>query len=559
MSVTVGIDLGTSTSEISYMKDGKPIVMENELNEKVTLSVVSVGDSGEMIVGSEAKARALLYPKDTIMEVKRLMGSDNQIILKGKKYSPEEISAEILKYLKKSAEEKLGESIEKAVITVPAYFTDAQRQGTKKAALLAGFSVERIINEPTAAALTYGIENMNSEENILIYDLGGGTFDVTLLEMFDGILEVKASSGNTTLGGKDFDDKIIQMLLEKFEKKNKIDLRSDTGAMIKIKSEAEKCKIALSNEKTYRVSIPFIAEKKGAPIEMNEEMSQNEFEEMIDGLIKATGQSIDVVLEDSKMSKEDIDLILLVGGSTKIPLVKRFIEGYLGQEAKELIDPDLAVSQGAAIQGGILDDTFESDKDILITDVSPYALGVSVIQEIYGYVKSDVMDILIKRNTTIPVSEEKIYTTSVDNQKIVEIVVYQGDDEIASNNNLIDRFLLSGIPKNAAGEEDIKVKFSYNANGILRVEGMIMSTQKSAEISVDLLNVKEEMDLDEWVDASRAREFRAIIRKIDRILKKKENRALEVLLEDLKIALIKEEDFLIDDLEVEILDVLEAI
>ena len=556
----VGIDLGTSTSEIAYIKGSKPVVIENELDEKITLSVVSVGKNDEMIVGADAKARALLYPDDTVMEVKRLMGTDKKIKLKNSEYTPEEISAEILKHLKKNAEKKLNEKIEKAVITVPAYFTDRQRQATKKAADLANIEVGRIINEPTAAALTYGIENMDSEQNILIYDLGGGTFDVTLLEMFDGILDVKASSGNNSLGGKDFDKKIIDELLNRFEKKNNIDLSSNISSMIKIKSEAEKCKIALSKKESYTVSIPFVSQKNEVPIEMHETITRKEFEDMISDLVKGTSDSIDVVLKDSKMKKEEIDLILLVGGSTKIPFVKEFIKEYLNQAPKELIDPDLAVSKGAAIQAGILQEVFDVDKDILITDVSPYALGVEIAIDMFGSLQGDVMDILIERNTTIPVTKEKIYTTSYDNQQEVKIKVYQGDKKIASLNNFIDEFILSGVPKGPEGEEKIKVKFSYDANGMLDVEGIIMSTGKSAQISINILDVKDKkINIQDWKEAPRAKEFRAIIRKIDRVLKKDNNEKLKVLQEDLKIALIKEKDYLIEQLEDEILNLLEEI
>lgn len=563
MAKIIGIDLGTSTSEVSYIKDGNPKVIKNELGEEITLSVVGVGISDEWIVGSEAKARGLLYPGDTIMEVKRLMGTDGKISLKGKAYTPEEISAEILKYLKSCAEVEIGEKIEKAVITVPAYFTDKQRQATVKAGKLADLDVVRIINEPTAAALTYGIDHMNSEEHILIYDLGGGTFDVTLLEMFDGILDVKASSGNNSLGGKDFDQKIINYLLEQFEGKNEIDLASDVGAMIKVKQEAENCKIALSIQEKYLVSIPFIAEKNGEPLEMLEEISKKEFEGLISEFVKSTGDSIDVVLKDSKILKEDIDLILLVGGSTKIPLVKEFVEAYLSQKPKELVNPDLAVAQGAAVQAGIIANLFNAEDGILITDVCPYSLGTEVIEDQFGFGRSDVMDILIKRNTTIPVSIEKIYETAVDHQSKVEIKVYQGEDKTASRNNLIEKFELTGIPRNFAGEEKIKIKFSYDMNGMLEVEGVIESTGKSAEISVNMLDVKieKEIEITEWENSARAKELKAIIRKVDRIIKKgSDDEVVDELMElsiTLKKALIEEDDELIDGIEDEILDFLE--
>lgn len=557
MSKIIGIDLGTSTSEVAYIKDGKPYIIKNKLGEEIILSILSVGLDDEWIVGSEAKARALLYPNDTIMEVKRLMGSDEKIKLKGILYTPEEVSSEILKYLKKNAEIEIGQAIEKAVITVPAYFSDKQRKATVKAADLAGFQVERIINEPTAAALAYGIEHMSSEENILIYDLGGGTFDVTLLEMFDGILDVKASSGKNDLGGKDFDEKIIDYLLKKFNDKNEIDLSLDIRAMIKIKREAEKCKIALSNQEEYIISIPFIAEKDGLPIEIHEKITRKEFEELIVDLVKSTGEAINIVLEDSKVSKEDIDLILLVGGSTKVPFVATFVEEFLGQCPKELINPDLAVAQGAAIQAGIIDELFDSEEGIFITDVCPYALGIEIVRESFGYLQNDIMDILIARNTTVPVTVGKIYVTASDYQEDVDISIYQGDNMIASNNEFIEMVRLSGIPENEAGLEKVKVEFSYDINGMLDVKGTIMSTGKNAEISINMMDVKvnNEINLDDWVNSPRAKEFRAIIRKAERLIDKNEDfEVLIELIEDFKLALIKENDNLIGDIEEEIVD-----
>ena len=567
MSIIVGIDLGTSTSEIAYNKDGKPNIILNEYGEKITPSAVSIDLDGSIIVGKEAKSRALLYPKDTIMEVKRLMGTDEKITLNGTEYTPEEVSAKIIRHLIEYAEKDLGQPIDKAVITVPAYFNEQQRRATVNAGKIAGIEVERVINEPTAAALTYGIEHMNSEEHILVYDLGGGTFDVTLLEMFNGVLEVKASSGNNQLGGKDFDQKIINYILEKFLAKNEIDLSTDTGAMVKIKDEAEKCKIALSSQDSYRISIPFIAEKQGNPLEIDEEVTRDIFETIISEMILSTKEAINVVLKDSNVKKEDIDLILLVGGSTRIPMVKHFVEDYFGQEPKQLVDPDLAVAEGAAIQAAILNDEYNVEDGILITDVSPYALGVATAEPMYGFLQTDVMDILIKRNTTIPVSVEKIYTTLVDNQDVAEIKVYQGEARTASHNNFLGEFILQGIPMNNAGKERIKVRFSYNANGMLEVEATILSTGEKAEIKIDMMQIDKSkiLNIEEWINAPKAKKYRMIIRKAERklnngFLEPEDRIMLEGLVEDIKYAILNDEDDeTIDDLQEELFDYLKEL
>jgi molecular chaperone DnaK len=553
----IGIDLGTSTSEVSYLKDGKPYIVKNEFGKEITPSVVSLGLEDEWIVGSEAKERALLYPKNTVMEIKRLMGTDEKIKLGNKIFTPSEISAEIIKYLKESVERELNEKIERVVITVPAYFNEKQRKATVEAGKLAGLKVERIINEPTAAALAYGINYMEKEENILIYDFGGGTLDVTLLEMFDSVLEVKASSGNNKLGGKEFDQRIIDYILERFLKQNQLDLSKDIIAMIKIKEESEKCKIALSTESSYTINIPFIIKKRNVSLGIHEVVTKEIFEDLIIDLIELTKEPIDIVLNDSKMNKEDIDLILLVGGTTKVPLVRKFVEEIFGKLSKELINPDLAVAQGAAIQGGLLNDEFD-DNGIMITDVSPYPLGIAIAFDMFHY---DIMDILIKRNTIIPKTVEKIYETSYDNQEIVRIEVYQGEDEVASNNNLIDKFELSGIPRNSGGNEKIKVCFSYNLDGMLEVEAIILSTGKNAKIKIDVMEIETEetIDINQWKNTSRGKEFKSLFRKIDRMVKNNVHGNLEDIVslsESLKVALIKNNDASIDQIEDEIIDLI---
>jgi molecular chaperone DnaK len=547
MSKIIGIDLGTSTSEIGILEDGKPVVLPNHLNEKITPSVVGIGEDGTLIIGQDAKDQMLFKPEDTVMEVKRLMGSGKKVMMAGTAYTPQEISSYILKYLKECAEAYLGEEVERAVITVPAYFTDEQRRATVEAGKLSGLKVERIINEPTAAALAYGIEHMEDNQHILVYDLGGGTLDVTVLEMFQGVLEVKASSGNNQLGGKDFDQRLIEYMANRFYKVHGVDLQKDLRAMKKLKQAAEECKISLSTEETYSVVIPFMAEKEGKPIALEETITRQGFEALIEDIVSSTLNPIHIALKDAKLTPQDIDLVLLVGGSTRVPLVKRFLAKNLGQLPQSLVDPDLAVVMGAAIQGGILNEELSAEKDILITDVCPYTLGVEVMDVVGGVPVTDVYDVIIPRNKTIPTVGEKIYGTVIDNQEKVEIVVYQGDYKKASLNNFLGKFELSGIPRNKAFEEKIKVRFMYDVNGILQVEGTVVSTGKQAHITIETTGVEreKEVNVDEWKKAPRAKKYRGTIRRAEKLLAEEDSfllDGLEGLLKDLKRALILEED-----------------
>lgn len=561
MSRILGIDLGTSTSEIAVMENGKPTVLVNLFGEKITPSIVGISEQGELIAGQNAKEQMILRPEDTVMEVKRIMGTSEKIKMGKKEFTPEEISSYILKYLKQSAEEVLGEKIDRAVITVPAYFTDEQRRATVQAGKLAGFKVERILNEPTAAALAYGIEHMEENQHVLVYDLGGGTLDVTVLEMFDGVLEVKASSGNNHLGGKDFDERIIELIVNDFHKMHAIDLSKDARAMARIKEGAEACKIALSQESEYTILLPFIAEKEGNPIGLEKTITLGEFEALVKDLVEQSHFPMKIALKDASLLPEDIQVVLLVGGSTRIPMVKRFVEKVMKQEAKTLVDPDLAVVMGAAIQSGILNQELSAEQDILITDVSPYTLGIETLGYIEGFPITDMYDVIIPRNTTIPVIKEKVYITVSDNQEKVEIKIYQGDNRKASSNNSLGKFMLTGIPEALAGEEQIKVKFAYDINGILQVEAIILSTGSQMGIKVETTGVEAEKDLSKWIESPVGKKYKRLIKKAEELLEEvmgtEEYDELDEKIRALKEALIAEEEKVkLEELEEELSDLM---
>jgi len=563
MGRIAGIDLGTSTSEIAVLKDGKPYVIPNHLGEYITPSVVGVSEEGEIIVGKEAKEQVLLKPEDTVIEVKRLMGSNTPLRMGGKEYTPQEISSFILKYLIDCAEKHLDEKIERAVITVPAYFSDEQRRATVEAGKLAGVKVERIINEPTAASLDYGIEHMEECKNILVYDLGGGTLDVTVLEIFEGIIEVKASSGNNRLGGKDFDNSLMDYLLERFRARYDVDVSDDSRAMMRLKEASEKCKIALSEEQEYSIVLPFFANVGGNPVSLEESITRDVFEGIIRDKIDSTETQIRSALEDAGLSDGDLDLILLVGGSTRIPYVRQFIERTLGKAPRSLVDPDLAVVRGASIQAAIINEELSAEKDIMITDVCPYTLGISILDYIGGFPVPDVFDIVIPRNVTIPVVREKVYGTVHDNQTAVEINVYQGENKRASLNNFLGKFMLTGIPPAPAFEEKIRVAFSYDVNGILQVEGTIINTGEKANIAVETTGVEmvKEVDLDGWKDAPDARKYRAVVNRAERLLNNNEaglyEMEIDALVRKIKKALVTGNDReLLDGFKTELSEIL---
>lgn len=517
MSTIIGIDLGTSTTEAAVLRNGRPELILNFDGEKITPSVVGMDDSGTILVGEPALTRQLLAPENTILEIKRKMGSRETVRLGNSSFTPEEISAQILSYVRRFASAYLEEDISQAVISVPAYFDEIQRQATVEAGKRAGFTVERILNEPTAAAMSYGLSHLEEESHILVYDLGGGTFDVTLLEMFDGVLEVKASSGDNRLGGKDFDQKLIEFLLESFREKHGIDLQGDIHAMARLKAEAVKCKIALSSEERINVVIPLIAEKDGKPLALEEEITRTMFEELIGELVDRTHDPIDVVLKDANISEKELDMVLLVGGSTRVPLIRRDIADYLGIEPVQAVDPDYAVAEGAAIQAGILSGELDGEESLIMTDVNPYTLGIRAIS---GY-RDDYMSVVIPRNTTIPVTKKEMYYTSWDGQTSADIEVYQGEFSSVDQNHRLGSFRLSGIPMNRAGEEKLEVAFSYNLDGMLSVSAVIVSTGEAAEITIDMLERGrlERIDVSGWKEAPLAGSFRTVIRRSEKWLK----------------------------------------
>ena len=563
MQTIIGIDLGTSTTEVAVIKDGKPVLLNNYDGTVITPSVVGVDESGNYIVGDRAKSQLLLRPNSTIAEIKRKMGTDEKIRLDREVLSPIEISSKIIAYAKRYASAALEEEIKEAVISVPAYFNEIQRRATVEAAEKAGLNVRRIINEPTAAALSYGLEHLEEESLVLVYDLGGGTFDVTLLEMFDGVLEVKASSGDNTLGGKDFDECLMRYLIEHFEKKNQIHIGQDTYALAKLKEAAENCKIALSERDSYTVHIPMLITKKGIPYSLEETINIHQFEEMIQPYVNRTHRPIETVLSDSKIAKEEIDYVLLVGGSTRIPMISKDIEQFLGIQPVHLANPDYAVAEGAAIQGGIISGEIGQEDSIIMTDVNPFSLGVSALTGLMDL----RMSVIIPRNTTIPVTREEIYWTSYDNQESADIQVYQGESIYPEENQFLGKFRIGDIPMGRAGKESIKVSFSYNVNGMLSVEAMILSTKKRASIEIDLTGVTEKdlekasIDVSEWTDHKLARSFRSIIRQAEKQINHRKNietAQLQKLVYELKKAIIQEEeekateiqDMLLDELEI---------
>jgi len=471
MAKIIGIDLGTTNSCVSVLEAGAPKIIPNPEGGRTTPSVVAF-KKGERLVGDAAKRQALTNP-NTVSSIKRLMGTSKKVELDGKKYTPEEISAMILQNLKDYAESYLGEKVEKAVITVPAYFNDAERQATKNAGKIAGLEVERIINEPTAAALAYGLEKEEGQ-TILVYDLGGGTFDVSILELGDGVFEVKATNGNNKLGGDDFDEAIIKYLVKEFKKENDIDLSEDKMAMQRLKEVAEKAKKDLSGMVSTQISAPFIAkDEDGEPVHLDMTLSRAKFEDLIEDLVESTLEPVKKALKDAKMTKKDIDKVILVGGSTRVPLVYETITKELGQEPSREVNPDEVVAMGAAIQGGVLTGDVN---DIVLLDVTPLSLGLETL--------GNVMTTLIPRNTTIPTSKTEIFSTAQDNQPAVDIHVLQGERTMAADNKTLGRFQLSNIPAAPRGVPQIEVTFDIDANGIVNVKAKDLGTNKEQSITI---------------------------------------------------------------------------
>ena len=488
MSKIIGIDLGTTNSCVAVMEGGEATVIANAEGNRTTPSVVGFTKNGERLVGQLAKRQAVVNPDRTIASIKREMGTDYKVTVDGKSYTPPEISAMILTKLKNDAEAYLGQKVDKAVITVPAYFSDSQRQATKDAGKIAGLEVMRIINEPTAAALAYGLDKDNKSQKILIYDLGGGTFDVSILELGDGVFEVLATNGNTRLGGDDFDKRIMDWIVAEFKKSEGIDLSSDKMAMQRVKEAAEKAKIELSGMTKVNINLPFITVGANGPLHIDLDLTRAKFDDMTSDLVKATVGPTQQAMKDAKLKMSDIDKVVLVGGSTRIPAVVDAVKNITGKEPYKGINPDECVALGAAIQGGVLSGDV---KDVLLLDVTPPSLGIETMGGVFTK--------LIERNTTIPTKKSQIFSTASDNQTSVDVHVLQGERAMAADNKTLGRFELTGIPPAMRGVPQIEVTFDIDANGIVSVTAVDKGTNKSANITITASSNLSEADIDKAV------------------------------------------------------------
>ncbi len=493
MSKIIGIDLGTTNSCVAVMEGGEPVVIPNPEGNRTTPSVVAFSKNGERLVGQIAKRQAVTNPEHTVISIKRDMGTDKKVKIEGDEFTPQEISAMILQKLKTDAENYLGQQVTEAVITVPAYFSDSQRQATKDAGKIAGLNVLRIINEPTAAALAYGMDKEDKDQKIMVYDLGGGTFDVSILDIGDGVFEVLATSGNNRLGGDDFDERIMKYLIEEFKKEQGIDLSTDKMAMQRLKEAAEKAKIELSGVGQTNINLPFITADASGPKHLDVTLTRAKFEELIRDLIDATTGPVNQALKDAGLSADKIDQVLLVGGSTRVPAVQEAVKKITNKEPNKGINPDECVAIGAAIQGGVLSGDV---KDLVLLDVTPLSLGI----ETYG----GVFTKLIERNTTIPTKKSQIFSTAADGQTSVEVHVLQGEREMAAYNKTLGRFQLTGIPAAPRGVPQIEVTFDIDANGIVHVSAKDMATGNSQDVAITASTNLTDEDIEKAVKDAEA-------------------------------------------------------